>query len=93
MITREGEVSDSDYLCQEGDTSCNKDMHNILKQRRKDTVTNGQVSEKDDSSLYDDMKTSTGIGLRVLFSNVVFRIDAATGDEGEQVVVYYGYSF
>ncbi len=53
----------------------------------------GQVGEYDNSTLYEDMKSSTGIGLRILFNTMVVRIDVATGDEGEQFTFYYGYSF
>lgn len=53
----------------------------------------GQVSEKNDHTLYEDMKSSTGVGLRILFNTMVVRLDIATGKEGEQVTFFYGYSF
>ncbi len=53
----------------------------------------GQVSPKNDSSLYRNFKTSTGIGFRILFNSVVFRADYATGKEGEEMTVFIGYGF
>jgi hypothetical protein len=53
----------------------------------------GQVSDKNNHTLYEDMKSSTGIGVRVLFNTMVVRLDIATGEEGEQVSFFYGYSF
>jgi hypothetical protein len=53
----------------------------------------GQVSENNDHTLYEDMKSSTGVGLRILFNTMVVRIDVATGEEGSQTTFFYGYSF
>jgi len=53
----------------------------------------GQVNDKFNADLFKDMKTSTGVGLRVVFSAVVFRVDAATGKEGSQTTVFVGYGF
>jgi hypothetical protein len=53
----------------------------------------GQVGENDDYTLYQDMKSSTGIGARLLFNTMVVRMDVATGKEGEQLTFFYGYSF
>ena len=53
----------------------------------------GQVSPTNDSSLYKNFKTSTGLGIRLLFSSVVLRADYATGKEGEEATVFIGYGF
>ncbi|RLA73791.1 MAG: hypothetical protein DRG11_07080 [Epsilonproteobacteria bacterium] len=53
----------------------------------------GQVHEKNNHKLYEDMKSSTGIGVRFLFNTMTARLDLATGDEGEQITFFYGYSF
>ncbi|OPX27112.1 MAG: hypothetical protein B1H07_02660 [Campylobacteraceae bacterium 4484_166] len=53
----------------------------------------GQVNDKNNHKLYEDMKSSTGVGIRVLFNTMTARLDIATSDEGEQVVFFYGYSF
>ncbi len=53
----------------------------------------GQVSPEDDSSLYKDFKSSTGFGLRLVFSSVVLRADFALGAEGEETTVFIGYGF
>jgi len=53
----------------------------------------GQVSSRRDSSLYSDFKTSTGLGLRAIFSSAVFRLDHAWGEEGSQTSVFWGYPF
>ncbi len=53
----------------------------------------GQVHDKDNHKLYEDMKSSTGAGVRFLFNTMTARLDVATGAEGEQVTFFYGYSF
>ena len=44
----------------------------------------GQVSPKNDANLYKDFKSSSGVGLRIVFSSVVLRADIATGEEGSE---------
>ena len=45
-----------------------------------------------ESELYDEIKHSTGIGLRmVVSSGFVFRLDVATGSEGEEVSLFFDY--
>ncbi len=41
--------------------------------------------------LTKDFKTSVGAGFRILFSGVTIRIDAATGDEGQEVRLFLDY--
>ncbi len=53
----------------------------------------GQVHDQNNHKLYENMKNSTGVGLRFLFNTMTARLDVATGDEGEQVTFFYGYSF
>lgn len=53
----------------------------------------GQVSPVNDSSLYRNFKTSSGLGVRLLFSSVVLRADYATGKEGSELTVFIGYGF
>jgi outer membrane translocation and assembly module TamA len=53
----------------------------------------GQVSPKNDSNLYRDFKSSTGMGLRIVFSSVVLRADVASGSEGSEQTVFIGYGF
>ena len=53
----------------------------------------GQVSPTNNSSLFRDFKTSTGMGFRIIFSSVVLRADYATGKEGDEVTVFIGYGF
>ena len=53
----------------------------------------GQVSPTNDSSLYRNFKTSTGLGFRILFNSVVLRADYATGKEGEEMTIFIGYGF
>ena len=53
----------------------------------------GQVSPTNNSSLFRDFKTSTGIGFRLLFTSVVLRADYATGKEGDEITVFIGYGF
>jgi len=53
----------------------------------------GQVSPTQDSSLWRNMKDSKGVGLRVILSDLVLRIDAATGAEGSQTTMWIGYGF
>ena len=53
----------------------------------------GQVSPVNNSSLYKNFKSSTGIGLRLIFTSVVLRADVATGSEGTESTVFIGYGF
>ena len=53
----------------------------------------GQVSPKNDANLYKDFKSSSGVGLRIVFSSVVLRADIATGEEGSERTVFVGYGF
>jgi hypothetical protein len=53
----------------------------------------GQVGDRNNHKLYEDMKSSTGVGVRFLFNTMTVRLDIATGDESEQVTFFYGYSF
>ena len=53
----------------------------------------GQVSPNNDSSLYRNFKTSTGLGFRLLFTSVLLRADYATGKEGDEITVFIGYGF
>ena len=53
----------------------------------------GQVSPRNDTSLFKNFKHSTGIGLRLVFSSVVLRTNIATGSEGKEVTVFIGYGF
>ena len=53
----------------------------------------GQVGEDNDATLFEDFKTSTGVGIRAVLSDVVLRGDWATGEEGSQVTVFVGYPF
>ncbi len=53
----------------------------------------GQVSPVNDSSLFQDLKYSAGVGLRLVFSAVVLRADFATGEEGSETTVFIGYGF
>ncbi len=52
----------------------------------------GSVND-DPAKLFDDVKTSVGIGFRILLSGVVFRLDWATGDEGSQAQMFINYSW
>ena len=53
----------------------------------------GQVSPKNDANLYKDFKSSSGVGLRIVFSSLVLRADIATGEEGSERTVFVGYGF
>ena len=53
----------------------------------------GQVSPKNDENLYKDFKSSSGVGLRIVFSSVVLRADIATGEEGSERTVFVNYGF
>ena len=53
----------------------------------------GQVGRKADATLLEDMKSSYGVGLRVLLNTVIIRIDYATGAEGAETTVFVGYPF
>ena len=53
----------------------------------------GQVSPKNDANLYKDLKSSSGVGLRIVFSSVVLRADIARGEEGSERTVFVGYGF
>ncbi|MGK5091417.1 hypothetical protein WDW89_05280 [Deltaproteobacteria bacterium TL4] len=53
----------------------------------------GQVGPTNDQTLFENMKTSTGLGLRFLFSSVVVRFDYADGAEGSQTTAFIGYPF
>lgn len=53
----------------------------------------GQVRPENNSSLFKDMKSSTGVGLRLVFNDIVARMDYAVGEEGSQVTIIWGYPF
>jgi hypothetical protein len=53
----------------------------------------GQVSPKNDSSLYEDMHASYGVGFRVLLQAIVLRLDWAFSDEGPQTHLTIGHAF
>lgn len=50
----------------------------------------GMVAEHSDE-LLDDGRNSLGVGFRVILSGVVIRFDYATGDEGEQGLLFITY--
>jgi hypothetical protein len=41
--------------------------------------------------LFDDYRTSYGIGFRIILSGVVIRLDYADGDEGKQSQLFITY--
>ena len=53
----------------------------------------GQVSPENNSALYINFKTSTVLGLRLIFSSVVLKVDYTTVKEGEEFTVFIGYGF
>lgn len=53
----------------------------------------GQVGQKADATLLEDMKSSYGAGLRILLNTLILRIDYATGAEGSETTVFVGYPF
>ena len=53
----------------------------------------GQISPKNDSSLYSDFKSSSGLGFRIVFSSVILRMDYASGNEGDEKTIFIGYGF
>ena len=53
----------------------------------------GQVSDSNDSTLFQNFKYSAGIGLRVVLSSVIFRADFANGGEGSETTILIGYGF
>lgn len=51
----------------------------------------GTIADRE-SELYDEIKHSTGVGFRmVVNSGFVFRLDIATGSEGEEVSIFFDY--
>jgi hypothetical protein len=51
----------------------------------------GTIADRE-GELYDEIKHSTGIGFRmVVSSGFVFRLDIATGSEGEEVSLFFDY--
>jgi len=44
-------------------------------------------------SLFSDMKSSLGVGARLVLSDVVVRLDYAFGAEGSQSMIMVGYPF
>jgi hypothetical protein len=50
----------------------------------------GMVAERS-SDLFDDYRTSYGIGFRLILSGVVIRFDVADGDEGTQTQLFITY--
>ncbi len=52
----------------------------------------GSVGD-DPSELFEDMRTSCGLGFRILLSGVVLRLDWATGEEGAMTQMFLGYSW
>ena len=53
----------------------------------------GQVSPRNDSSLYEDMHDSYGVGIRLLLQAIVLRFDLAIGSEGPQTHLTIGHAF
>ena len=53
----------------------------------------GQISPKNDSSLYSNFKSSSGLGFRIVFSTVILRMDYASGNEGDEKTIFIGYGF
>lgn len=53
----------------------------------------GQVGRKADSTLWENMKSSYGLGVRVLLNTVIVRADFAYGAEGQETTVFIGYPF
>lgn len=53
----------------------------------------GQVSPENNHLLYEDVHTSYGFGMRVLFEAIVLRFDLANSDEGVQTHLTVGHAF
>ena len=53
----------------------------------------GQVAEEFDNTLLQEMKSSTGAGIRVILNNVILRFDTAYGTEGINSSFFIGYPF
>lgn len=52
----------------------------------------GQVAAETDT-LFDDMIYSYGAGMRLVLNDAVVRLDYATGEEGAQLTIFWGYPF